>query len=394
MTGSIRRIVIVCPTLLDRDAVGGATAGLYRDLSDRPGWKATIIARRNDRTDTPAEIVSSLGDMLMSDSFREADLIVYVFAIYNELFDAMLIGNGHARQVVRFHNVTPRAFVKAEDYDVIDRSIDQLQNLDCADEIWADSQENRDELQRRKIASGKVCVLPLSVQPLVRKNLATKDPAKLSLLYVGRFVPSKGLHDLILALAVLKARGDVPFAARLVGNLRHAPREYVLHLRELIKSSDLVEQVSIEGPVDEPRLADAYASAHLLVTASRHEGFCLPVVEGLAAGCVPVTYRNSNLQHIAGGLGRLAIEDTPEALATAMHEIGAAIASGEVLPLDRGAASSVVFDKLAAEYVSSFDPVTCRVRMRHRVSALLGETTDQPVPHVAPSDSSADTLAR
>lgn len=391
-SGGPGRIVIVCPTLLDHDAVGGAAAALYRDLTACPDWSVTMVSRRNDRTDTPAEIVGSLGELLFSPTFLGADLIIYVFAIYNELFDAMLIGNGRARQAVRFHNVTPRAFVEPRDIDLIDRSVDQLRNFDAVDEIWADSQENADELDRRKIAGGKIRVLPLSVDPEVRGRQANKPGGRLNLLYVGRFVPSKGLDDLVAALAIVARRSSLPFHARLVGNLKSAPAKHLEELQASVVGRRLSRRVEMEGPVSLSELGRAYAQAHLVVTASRHEGFCVPVIEGLAAGCIPVTYSNSNLRNISAGLGRLAIRDTPEALASAIIQVGEAVLDDgkTFLPLDRGETSVGDFDLMAAGYVKQFRSGTCARRVQARVRSLLASKASAS--RAGPDSESSETV--
>jgi len=99
----------------------------------------------------------------------------------------------------------------------------------------------------------------------------------------------------------------------------------------------------------------------------------VPVIEGLAAGCIPVTYSHSNLRNISGGLGRLAGEDAPGALADAILQVGEAVLgdAGAKLPLERGDTAVEEFDALAGAYVKQFSPATCARRVQGRVRSLV-----------------------
>jgi len=371
-----RRIAIVCPTLLNNDAVGSATLNMVRDLSEDPDNRVTLLCRNSDQHDIEVTHVRSLPDLLLTDAFLQADVVIYVFAIFSELFDAMLLGNGRARQIVRFHNVTPKAFVDTADHAIIDRSIAQIQNFAAADELWADSQENQQELIRQGLDPGRIRVMDLAVQPPTVSALSHKARNRIELIYVGRFVQSKGVHELLRALAMVRERTIVPFHARLLGNTRHATPEYMQALDGLMSDLDLHDLVEMGGTVSDEALAQAYGRAHVFVTASRHEGFCVPVIEGLAAGCVPVSYPNSNLRYIASGLGRLARGDTPEALAEALTAVienlydSADAGDGQGLELDRGPMTVAQFDQAARTYVGTFTREAAAHRMQDRLAVL------------------------
>jgi hypothetical protein len=104
---------------------------------------------RSDFPDVRTRMVGDVADLLLDEDFLAADVIHYNFGIYISLFDAILVGNGRARQIVRFHNITPKCFMSRKDHQIIDRSFRQLENLKCADEIWADSAINAEELCAR-----------------------------------------------------------------------------------------------------------------------------------------------------------------------------------------------------------------------------------------------------
>ena len=64
-----------------------------------------------------------------------------------------------------------------------------------------------------------------------------------------------------------------------------------------------------------------YQRANLFVTTSRHEGYCLPVVEAMTKG-VPVLARNTGgVPEAMGGAGAMFDETSPQELACLMQRI-------------------------------------------------------------------------
>lgn len=373
--GADREIVIISPTLLARDAVGNASAELYQELARVPGNKLTLLTRGTNRTDVPTTIVTTLTDLMYNDAFLRADILIYTYAIYSDLFDVLLVGNGKAVQIIRFHNVTPANLVADQDRPLIERSMRQLQLFRSADEIWADSQENVAELMRRGISSRCVRIMPLGVAPLFKGSVLGKRPGRVRFVYVGRVVPAKGVDELVEAAGLLRRYGSFDFSLHICGNLRQAPPGFVDALRQRINELDMSDTVVLRGGVSDGDLAAAYRDAHVFVTASHHEGFCVPIIEALAAGCLTVSYANSNLRYIHGGLGKLAKVETPQGLAEAMESVGEAIVKtwvGEapILDLSGGPLDFPSFEAAARNHVEEFDLSLRAQRIRERLTAL------------------------
>lgn len=129
-------------------------------------------------------------------------------------------------------------------------------------------------------------------QDRVRRNLGLVN-ARL-LLYVGRLAPNKRVPVLVEALA--KLREQRPPVHLLVvgdtGDMYHAEAEACWRRATQLGVS---RRVHFLGHLGDEELADLYRTADVFVTASRWEGFGVPVIEAMASG-LPV---------IAAGAGAL-----------------------------------------------------------------------------------------
>jgi glycosyltransferase involved in cell wall biosynthesis len=65
-------------------------------------------------------------------------------------------------------------------------------------------------------------------------------------------------------------------------------------------------------------VASAYAGADVLVVTSEHEGFCVPVVEAMAAGLPVVAFDQGAVPEVLGDAGVLVQDKDPYALAAAI----------------------------------------------------------------------------
>jgi glycosyltransferase involved in cell wall biosynthesis len=101
-----------------------------------------------------------------------------------------------------------------------------------------------------------------------------------NLLCVGAVTPGKG-HDVLLAALVQVA--DLAWRCDCVGSVSRAP-EFVRTLRRDISASGLDGRLVLTGPRTGHDLGSSYASADLLVVASRGETYGMVVTEALARG--------------------------------------------------------------------------------------------------------------
>jgi glycosyltransferase involved in cell wall biosynthesis len=332
---------------------------MYHMMRRRDDWDVALVTLRNDYEDIAAHEVRDIADVFSAPGYMNADVLFYSFGIYNDLFDCMTVGNGKALQIARFHNITPAHLLPPGAAALIEKSFAQVNNLRNCDWIWADSRYNADVLRDLDFDERKIEVVPLVVEQPVLASLSTKSAEPLHILFVGRAVKSKGLLDGLEAIAQF-ARSGIPFKLTIAGNLNFSEAAYLASCKALVESRGLQATVDMLGTVDDDRLGQLYARSHLLLIPSYHEGFCVPVVEALRAGCVPIGYSAGNLPHIVNGLGRLVALGDIEALGAAISEVAGSIhaarndLSSVRLPLDRGHLGVNEFTGLAAEHVTSF----------------------------------------
>lgn len=110
------------------------------------------------------------------------------------------------------------------------------------------------------------------------------EKGMLRLIYVGRIVRSKGLFDVLSALALLRQEG-LMFSFRVAGS---GPDES--ELQRTVTSFGLNDMVHLLGPVFGESKSQLWVDSDLLLFPTFHpEGLPYSILESLAAGCVPVT---------------------------------------------------------------------------------------------------------
>ena len=109
----------------------------------------------------------------------------------------------------------------------------------------------------------------------------------INILFVGRIVPNKRIEDHIRLAEMYKRYVDSYYRFIFVGRYDGMPRYYA-QIRALIAEYEMLpDRFWFTGPVPDEDLAAFYRWADVYVSLSEHEGFCVPLVEAMAAD-VPV----------------------------------------------------------------------------------------------------------
>ena len=365
MTARQRRVAIITGVCTRHDAISNVVR-TQQQLLAAAGYDARVITQH---TDFPSEghIVCSDPWLLQRDEwYRSADLVILHFGIQYGLFDSLGLSHPNAARVVHFHNVTPPDLLTGTSRGQAVRGIDQLTIATRADEVWSDSEHNTEcLLEWTDVDPAVVTQMPLSAPWVTDDSIhhipVTPRHQVIRVLGVGRFVPAKGQRDIVEAAAQLRDHPAGPFEVELVGALAPSDPAYLEELRGLVVelALDDVVRITLDPPDDE--LQDRYVGADVFVTASRHEGFCVPVIEAVLTGCRVVSTDAGALAETVGPCGRLVPVGDVEQLTDAL---GAAIDD---------ARNAGPFDaEVVADHLSTFTIEAFTDRTLAAVDRLLG----------------------
>ncbi len=297
-------------TLSPRDAVGAHTLALDDLLRDL-GHDTELFA-----ASVHPDLRGRAADYRDHEHAPAPDVLLYQASTGSPVADHLL--RRAEPLVLNYHNLTP-----AEHFDPwephigaeLDAGRRQLARLARrAGHAVADSRYNADELA--DLGMERLWVAPVLFEPPpIPSGRVTADPP--TLLFVGRLAPNKAQQDLIVATALLRDRRP---GTRLVLIGTASSHRYETALREL---ADEVCPGGVEfaGSVDEATLIDWYGRADAFVCLSEHEGFCVPVIEAMAAGVPVIAYDAAAVPETMGGAGIVLDDKRPTSVVTAIERV-------------------------------------------------------------------------
>jgi len=323
------------------------------------------------RTAGPSEVYARHISNEMEDNVRRlsefphrgaGDVILYHASIGEPLVHAFLLSRREPVVLV-YHNVTPASY-----FERWDSKFAELLNLGRSELIElrhrvaiavADSAFNAVELGA--MGYDNVRIIPPVIDPY---RLASCTPAPSVMyhlehglggqfaLYVGQLLPHKRPDILVHAMHIATTYLGLEMLLLFVGHFRlPAYRDVVV---EMVRELNL-PNVHFVGTVTSEELAAFYARARAVVTASEHEGFCVPLVEAMAFGKPIIARACGAVPETLGDGGLLLPHDAgpamyAEALAAVMddqvHQELAARATRRVSDFQAGHAQSKLLSVL------------------------------------------------
>ena len=304
------------PVLHRGDAVGRHTLRL-RDATRRRGVRSEIFVDTVD-DETADETVPVLS---YPDRAEPGDVVVYQFATASAM--APWLAGRPETLVVNYHNVTPPELMAPWDNHL---ALGQLRAqgdlrllaprtaLAVADSVYNEAHLAAAGFARTAVISPSAALhAAVTAAAGARGRRAARGTRWLA---VGRVSPNKALESTVAALAVARAHGDPGATLQLIG--KPATDSYVAALHRYVAELGLATAVEFAGHASDATVAAAYASADVLVVTSEHEGFCVPVVEAMAAGVPVVAFDQGAVPEVLGGAGVLVSDKDPYALAAAI----------------------------------------------------------------------------
>jgi glycosyltransferase involved in cell wall biosynthesis len=304
------------------DAIGDS-ARRVRDRLRARGHQSDIFALTIDD-----DLRSTIRPFAEADA-RRADVTVFHFALPSPMTEAFARVPG--LRVLQYHNITPAHFwagYSAALFRLASLGRRELQSLaGRVDLALGDSEFNRRELEG--LGFPRTGVMPIAVD-LDRITNAPRRPALeellddelTNILFVGRIVPNKKIEDHVRLAEHYKRYVDAECRFIFVGRYDGVPRYYA-RVRALIQRYRMLpDRFIFTGPVPDDDLATYYRMADAYVSLSEHEGFCVPLLEAMAADVPVLAYRCTAIPDTLGGAG---VEFFPKDLEVASELLGSLV---------------------------------------------------------------------
>ncbi|CAI8697257.1 glycosyltransferase [Burkholderia pyrrocinia] len=272
------RLFIAAPDIFPGDAVGNHCFGVAR-VARRLGYDVSLHAQHYAGNVEPME---ALFDTITAD-----DTLWVSYSIHDPLLERLLALP--AKKLCYFHGVTSPELLREFEpvtADLCEKSIEQFPRLARFGSTLANSRFTAGSLAPH-IAPDDVRILPpVAADMAVFRHVSPPRAERAAgapfvLVVVGRVVPHKRIEDAIEIVASVRERG-IDARLQVIGTAPNG--QYAGFLVERAQALGVAPFVEFAGMVDDANLFDRFDRADALLSVSRHEGFCVPVLEAMHLG--------------------------------------------------------------------------------------------------------------
>ena len=251
---------------------------------------------------------------------RPGDLAIVHYSIDSPAFDYAL--DRAAKSAVHYHNVTPADLLWRDLPALAAQCRDGRARLgDLAGRVVrsaSDSAFNAAEMRALGLPPAEV--VGILRQQLVIPPRHRSAPQQVTrILFVGRGVPNKCQHELIMALAAMRDNG-MNAQLRLVGSWGGS-RTYFERCRRTADMLGVGDSVVVLDSLSDEALAREYADADVFLCLSDHEGYCVPLLEAMSADLPIVAYAAGAVPETLGHAGLLLPDKSPSVVAEAVAAV-------------------------------------------------------------------------
>ena len=251
--------------------------------------------------DNLAKTLEKLSDVTLTD--KNPDIIHYPFF---DLFYATLPLKKEKPTVVTIHDLTP--LVLSSRYPKGIRGTINLArqwlSLQSVSAIITDSVSSKNDIEKLfRVPSEKIFVTPLAIDSVYKKDISEEKlkevkkrlnlPNKFILTVAGGPNPNKNLPS----LAEVTDRLDIPLVIVGKGMLQEIKEPVHPELIDMVRLK-VYKHLILPGFVSNEDLSALYRLATLYVQPSLYEGFGLPLLEAMTAGCLVASSNTSSLPEI------------------------------------------------------------------------------------------------
>ena len=319
------RAAILTPHVSTGSAVSSDVLGM-RIALERHGIDARLYAESSDLQEPKIWPLNEIEDFLKESD----DILIYHHSIGWNPALGLLQGLKN-KTVIKYHNITPPSFfsgISTWHEDKCREGREQLQAIiDTGCDLYlSDSVYNQQEL----LAAGADELRSFVVPPFheidrlqsLDADLNTLDQyrdGRAIVLSVSRVAPHKGHADLIEAFASYHHYHNQNSRLLIVGREEEAFAAHSKRLREIAQFLLVEDAVTFTGEISDSALRACYLLASVFVSPSKHEGFCLPLVEAMAARVPIVSYDSAAIPETVGAAGIVLEERDAELMAESIN---------------------------------------------------------------------------
>jgi glycosyltransferase involved in cell wall biosynthesis len=244
------------------------------------------------------------------ESIGKDDYLLYFFSIYDRYL-TQLLALPSARKLAYFHGITPPRLLQAFDPEgsvVCSKALTQLPELAQFDAIAANSSATAHQLiqafgdgdrQPEKVKIIAPCLTWARPYPEAARATGSSHAR---FLFVGQLRPHKRIEHLLeLFSEYLKLS---PGAECWIVAASSATA-YAAYLDWVERSQCRIPpgRVHWTGKVSDEALQKLYCSASVYISMSEHEGFCIPILEAMAAGLPVFSYAQPAIMELLSSSG-------------------------------------------------------------------------------------------
>jgi glycosyltransferase involved in cell wall biosynthesis len=310
----------VLATLSYGDAIGHEVIGIQRALGQAGFASHIFVETAHPKLEHLTRDFRELRERAGPD-----DLLIHHFSIGSKA--SRVAYAVPARMILVYHNITPPEYFIGVNDELVKRCFlgrrELLAYVGRCELALGDSEFNRQELDA--LGFPRTAVLPVvpdfshldvAPDPFVARDF---DDDWTNVLFVGRVIPNKRFEDLIRFFHIYRSRFNPRSRLLLVGSTVgfEEYRTQLLALAAALGTPD----VHLTGHVTNEQLAALYGVADLFLSASEHEGFCVPVVEAFYTGVPVLAYAATAVPWTMNGGGVLYDTKDPLEVAALMDGV-------------------------------------------------------------------------
>lgn len=302
------------------DAIGDSARRVRALLRDM-GHQSDLYAMTIDD--------SLRGDVIpwTDEGAKRGDLTIFHFALVSPMTaEFARLPSG---RVLQYHNVTPAHFFAGYDPAIFRLAMLGREDLKSlvghTDVALGDSEYNRRELESLGFTNTGVFPIAIDVErittaprrPALERLLEDEDWP--NFLFVGRIVPNKKIEDHIKLAEHYKRYVSEQYRFVFVGKTDATPKYYDAVQALIARYRMPPGRFIFTGPVPDVDLATYYRMATVYISLSEHEGFCVPLLEAMAADVPVLAYAAAAVPDTLGGAG---VQFAPKDLEHAAELLG------------------------------------------------------------------------